>query len=175
MFYTHYHAPGGHKHRLKKIYTYSLQLFQAMKQRIAYKMPFVRKCFLGCCSLGLSTLKRLFSFFSLIINQAYCMWFKDAHFISQKHQKSSKCMPITDKTFWFLPVKRCRSKQLTLSSNSFWNNPLLLQPSCFLYCHSVFCKPPVRAWKLFFQQFSTAWMFYPSHQSHHCSQVRLSP
>lgn len=73
MFYTHYHAPGGHKHRLKKIYTYSLKLFQAMKQRIAYKMPFVRKCFLECYSLGLTTLKTLFSFFSLIINQAYCM------------------------------------------------------------------------------------------------------
>ena len=106
-----------------------------MKQRIAYKTPFVRKCFLGCCSLGLTALKILFSFFTLIINHAHCMWFKDVHFISQKHRQFPKRFPITDKMFRLLSVKHRRSKQLRLSSNSFWNHSLLLQPSCFLYCH----------------------------------------
>lgn len=156
-----------------KKYTYSLQLFPSMKQRIAYKMPFVRKCFLGCCSLGLTTLKILFSFFTLIINQAYCMWFKDAHFISQKHWQSPKCFPITAKMFRLLSVKHFRSRQLRLSSNSFWNNLLLLQPFCFLCCHFLFCKPPITACKLSFSSSSPLlvcfvwlrWLLHPARAS----------
>lgn len=90
--------------------------------------------------------KILFSFFDLvIINQAYCMWFKDTCFISQKHQQSPRCFPATDKMFQLLSLKYCRGRQLRLNSNNFWNHLLLLQPSCFLYCRFLFCKPPVRA------------------------------
>lgn len=90
--------------------------------------------------------KILFSFFALIIiNQAYCMWFKDTDFISQKHQQSPRCFPTTDKMFLLLSLKYCRGRQLRLSSNNLWNYLLLLQPSCFLYCRFLFCKPPVRA------------------------------
>lgn len=63
-------------------------------------MPFVRIHFLGSCW------KILISFSTLIIHQAYCMWFKDAHFT--KAPTTPKCYPITDKIFWLLSVEHHR-------------------------------------------------------------------
>lgn len=77
-----------------------MQLFQAMKQRIAKEMPFVTTHFLG------SWWKILISFSTLIINQAYCMWFKDAHFT--KAPTTPKCFPITEKIFCLPSLEHCR-------------------------------------------------------------------
>lgn len=115
-----------------------------MKQRIAKEMPFVRIDFLGSCW------KILISSSSLIINQAHCMCFKDAHFT--KAPTTPKCFQITEKVFWLLSVEYCRRSR---GNNSFWDHSLLLQSSSFLYGHFLFCKPSVKPCKLSFTICST--------------------